>query len=245
MAHAGTMDLGQTRKAARGGNPWLVVAVIVAIMAATLGAFWFTSGSGLTTSAALARPAADNTYQIEAQRGLATYAGDRGYDPIEAQRGLATTPALTTDQVEQLRNGDSLVVSTGATPSATSGTFHAGYVVSATAGGAVIDVDRFVDPIDGLTGGSAIVTPHPLDPIEQMGLGAKAVQVAPVAPSLFDYRNQQMVEKLRIAAGNGAGAFDTYIAPAAASAAVVIGPGDYGIEQLNKMQPKRDRVGGP
>jgi len=52
MAHAGTMGLGQTTKAARGGNPWLVVAVMVAIVVATLGV-WFATGSGLTTSSAL------------------------------------------------------------------------------------------------------------------------------------------------------------------------------------------------
>jgi len=91
MAHAGTMDLGQTTKAARGGNPWLVVAVIVAIMAATVGALWFTSGAGLTTSAALvARPATDSSYdQIEKLR-IAAGRGplaDDSYDRIEHIRG--------------------------------------------------------------------------------------------------------------------------------------------------------------
>jgi hypothetical protein len=72
MAHAGTMGLGQSTKAARSGNPWLVVAVMVAIVVATLGV-WFATGSGLTTSSALTgRSAADDridTLRIAAGRG--------------------------------------------------------------------------------------------------------------------------------------------------------------------------------
>jgi hypothetical protein len=84
MAHAGTMGLGQTTKAARGGNPWLVVAVMVAIVVATL-AVWFATGSGLRTGAT-GRPAADNTYPMEALRGAATLSVDTSYNQIENLR---------------------------------------------------------------------------------------------------------------------------------------------------------------
>jgi hypothetical protein len=104
MAHAGTMDLGQSAKAARGGNPWLVLAVIGAIMVATIAAVWFTSGAGLKTSSALSRPAVDDTFPIEAQRGLVTAAGDRSFDQIEAQRGLVTAAGdRSFDQIENFR----------------------------------------------------------------------------------------------------------------------------------------------
>jgi hypothetical protein len=269
MAHAGTMDLGQTTKAARGGNPWMVVAVIVAIMAATVGAYWFTSGSGLTTSGALvARPAADNGYEqieklrITAGRGPLV---DDSYDRIEAQRGAIVASGLTLQQVEQLRYGTTLAVTAksgtlsaltlqrvaalriaagngplafdtagtarknGAASSATSGTFHAGTAVAAprlsteqveqlrngdtlvfsVKSGLVIDGDHAYDPIENLRGGGAIVSDHTYDPIEQLRLGGAAVT-----------------------------------APASA-AAVVIGPGDYSFQQLQQMAVKRDRVGGP
>jgi hypothetical protein len=108
MAHAGTMDLGQTKQAARGGNSWLAVAVIVAIMAATVAAVWFTNG--LTTSSALtARPAGDRSYdQIEAQRGLVVTAGDRSFDQIEQLRINAGRGPLVDESynaIEKLRLG--------------------------------------------------------------------------------------------------------------------------------------------
>jgi hypothetical protein len=183
MAHAGTMDLGQTTKAARGGNPWMVVAVIVAIMAATVGAFWFTSGSGLTTSGALAgRPAADNGYEqieklrISAGRGPLV---DESYDRIEAQRGAIAAPALTLQQMEHLRYGTGLAF-TGKGSVVTSQVEqarNADSLVFVAKGGLVIDGDHAYDPIENLRGGGAIVSDHPYDPIEQLRLGGTAVPV--------------------------------------------------------------------
>jgi hypothetical protein len=106
MAHAGTMDLGQTTKAARGGNPWLVVAVMVAIVVATL-AVWFATGSGLRTGAT-GRPAADNTYPMEALRGAATLSADTSYDQIEKLRIAAGRGPLVDESynaIEKLRGG--------------------------------------------------------------------------------------------------------------------------------------------
>ena len=177
MAHAGTMDLGQTTKAARGGNPWLVVAVIVAIMAATVGALWFTSGAGLTTSAALgARPATDSSYdQIEKLR-IAAGRGplaDDSYDRIEHIRGAIAAPALTLQQIEKLRYGKSLVF-TGKGSAMTQQVEQArngDSLVFAAKGGLVIDGDHAYDPIENLRGGGAIVSDHAYDPIEQLRLG--------------------------------------------------------------------------
>lgn len=98
MAHAGTMGLGQTTKAARGGNPWLVVAVMVAIVVATL-AVWFATGSGLRTGAT-GRPAADNTYPMEALRGAATLSVDTSYDQIENLRIQAGRGPLEFDSYD-------------------------------------------------------------------------------------------------------------------------------------------------
>ena len=98
MAHAGTMGLGQTTKAARGGNPWLVVAVMVAIVVATL-AVWFATGSGLRTGAT-GRPAADNTYPMEALRGAATLSVDTSYNQIENLRIQAGRGPLEFDSYD-------------------------------------------------------------------------------------------------------------------------------------------------
>jgi hypothetical protein len=98
MAHAGTMGLGQTTKAARGGNPWLVVAVMVAIVVATL-AVWFATGSGLRTGAT-GRPAADNTYPMEALRGAATLSVDTSYNQIESLRIQAGRGPLQFDDYD-------------------------------------------------------------------------------------------------------------------------------------------------
>jgi len=175
MAHAGTMDLGQNAKAARGGNPWLALAAIVAIMAATVGAIWFTSGAGLTTSSALAaRPAADRSYdQIEAFRGAVVrgpVVDDHAYDQIESLRGTIAAPALTLAQVEQLRYGSSHVL--------------------ATTSGLVIDGDHAYDPIENLRGGGAIVSDHTYDPIENLRGGAVVA-----GPGRFDAYDQ--AEKIR------------------------------------------------
>jgi hypothetical protein len=132
MAHAGTMGLGQTTKAARGGNPWLVVAVMVAIVVATL-AVWFATGSGLRTGAT-GRPAADNTYPMEALRGAATLSVDTSYNQIENLRIQAgrgpqefsydliekqrIAPAVTGrfdayDQAEKIRGSGAVAVAAG------------------------------------------------------------------------------------------------------------------------------------
>jgi hypothetical protein len=57
---------------------------MVAIVVATL-AVWFATGSGLRTGAT-GRPAADNTYPMEALRGAATLSVDTSYNQIENLR---------------------------------------------------------------------------------------------------------------------------------------------------------------
>ena len=183
MAHAGTLDLGQNAKAARGGNPWLVLAVIVAIAAATIGAFLLTSGKGLTTSAALSRPAVDDGYMIEAQRGLVTSAGDRSFDQIENLRITAGTGPLVSDYnlSRQMHDGipagsvvagGSVVVGPGdysylqlqqmhmvgtaAVPSATSGPFHAGTPTVAEPTTVLPDITSFYNPVNPTTSGAFI-----------------------------------------------------------------------------------------
>jgi hypothetical protein len=184
MAHAGTMGLGQTTKAARGGNAWMALAVIVAIMAVTVGALWFTSGSGLTSSSALvARPATDTSYdQVEKLR-IAAGRGplaDDSYDRIEGIRGAIAAPALTLQQIERLRYGKSLAftgkgsVVTEQVEAARNGNT---LVFAATGSRLVIDGDHAYDPIENLRGGGAIVSDHPLDPIEQLRLGGATVPV--------------------------------------------------------------------
>jgi hypothetical protein len=173
MAHAGTMDLGQTKRTARGGNPWLAVAVIVAIMVATVAAVWFTSGAGLTTSSALnARPAPDRSYdQIEAQRGLVVTAGDRGFDQIEKLRINAGRGPLVDEsynQIEKLRLG----------PVPGAGRFDA-YDNTEKIRGAV----------------PATVTPRPFDymypPVSQ--LPAAAAGTHRMGPGDYDYEQIQLI----------------------------------------------------
>lgn len=245
MAHAGTMDLGQSAKAARGGNPWLVVAVIVAIMAATVAAVWFTNRPATTSTALSARPTDQAYAQIEAWRAAVTSTAhsarptDDDYYQIENWRAVVTAPAVvrSVDKVSSLR------MAAGRGP-LVGDTF--GKVQPAPIGTSLtIEGDQAFNPREQLQGGSAIISGHRLDPIEQLGLGGAVAAPATSSPEigLADYGYAQ-IRKLQAAAGNGPSRFDAYdlyekirdgYVPIVLPSAVVVGPGDYGFEQFSQM----------
>lgn len=217
MAHAGTMGLGQNTKAARSGNPWLVVAVMVAIVVATL-AVWFATGSGLTSGALTARPAADHSYdQIEAQRGLVATAGDRSFDQIETLRIQAGRGPIEYDWYDQVEKPLGRVAGAGQFDAYD----HAEKLQAAGFAPAVSfagNPGAAIVPGSVVSGGSAVVVPGAYSylQLQQMHLGATAPTISATSGTFHVGR------------------------PAVADPIVLL-PGITTIDN----PVKRDRVGGP
>jgi hypothetical protein len=225
MAHAGTMGLGQSTKAARSGNPWLVVAVMVAIVVATLGV-WFATGSGLTTSSALTgRPAADDRIdmlRIAAGRGPLvddsynatedTLGGnarrgplpDDSYNAIETLPGTVAVPVSPSSVV--IGPGDYTFAQLQQMGAVSRPTSFAGNPAAAIVPGAVI------------SGGSAVVVPGAYSylQLQQMHLSASGPTISATSGT-FHVGNPQVADP---------------IAPL------------QGIKTIDNPV-KRDRVGGP
>jgi hypothetical protein len=181
------MDLGQNTKAARGGNPWLVLAVMVAIVAATL-AVWFATGSGLATSGALTgRPAAgdvrgplvDDSYNaIEDVPGAAVRGPliDDSYNAIQEPRLQVGRGPVEFDWYDQIEK-----------PLGGAATSFAGNPAAAVVPGSVI------------TGGSAVLVPgaYSYVQLQQMHLGATAPTITISATSgTFHAGNPQAAEPI-------------------------------------------------
>ena len=172
MAHAGTMDLGQSVQAKPSGNPWASIALLVAVVIAIVAGTMFALNAGLVGKAA--KPA-DRSYDaieaqrravtlsidrsndaIEALRGAVTLSVDRSYDAIEAHRGVVATKPLLCSSYSPTSNvlfavecpTLSLPVAPAVRNSFTPGSFHGGTLYTA-------------DPIKPLTSDNTVKPEKP------------------------------------------------------------------------------------
>jgi len=76
MAHAGTMDLGESARTKPSGRRWPVVVLTLVVVLAAIAAVGFASSAGLVGGTSV-KPAADRSYDaIEAHRGAVVLSSD-------------------------------------------------------------------------------------------------------------------------------------------------------------------------